>query len=81
MGCEMPSHNTYPPEQKKHHTAIRTVLLNLPSHDRAYVRGYDMLHEVWSIFNEYMPSVDAEATYYGFSSKVSDSVVGRCKST
>ena len=42
---------------------MRTVLLNLPFHDRAYVRGHDMLHEVWSMLNNnYMPSVDAEAT-------------------
>ena len=27
----------YPSEQKKHDTAMRNVLLNLPSHDRAYV--------------------------------------------
>ena len=53
----------YPSEQKKHVTAMRTVLLNLPPHDRAYVRGHDMLHEVWSILNsKNMPSVAAEAT-------------------
>ena len=42
---------------------MRTVLLNLPSHDKAYVRGQYMLHEVWSMLNnKYMPSVAAEAT-------------------
>ena len=44
-------------------TAMRIILLNLPSHDRAYVRGHNMLHEVWSMLNnKYMPSVTAEAT-------------------
>ena len=53
----------YPSEQRKHDTAMRTVLLNLPSHDRAYVRSHSMLHEVWSMLNsQYMPSVAAEAT-------------------
>ena len=52
---------------------MRSVLLNLPSHDRAYVRGHDMLHEVWSmLYNKYMPSVAAEATFYGFRLKVLD---------
>ena len=41
----------YPHEKKKHDKAMRTVLLNLPSHDRAYVRGHDMLHEVWPMLN------------------------------
>ena len=53
----------YPSEQKKHDRAMRTVLLNLPPHDGAYVRGYDMLHEVWSMLNnKYMPSLAPEAT-------------------
>ena len=53
----------YPSEQRKHDTAMRTVLLNLPSHDRAYVRGQTMLHEVWSMLtSKYMPSIAAEAT-------------------
>ena len=42
---------------------MRTVLLNLPPLDRAYVRSHDMMHEVWSMLNnKYMPSVAAEAT-------------------
>ena len=42
---------------------MRTVLLNLPPHDRAYVRGQTMLHEVWSMLtSKYMPSIAAEAT-------------------
>ena len=42
---------------------MRTILLNLPSHDRAYVRGRSILHEVWSMLNsKYMPSVAAQAT-------------------
>ena len=46
---------------------MRTVLLNLLCHDKAYVRGHDMLHEVWSMLNsKYMPSVAAEATKHGF---------------
>ena len=53
----------YPSEQRKHDTAMRSVLLNLPSHDRAYVRGQTMLHEVWSMHtSKYMPSIAAEAT-------------------
>ena len=36
----------YPSEQRKHDTAMRTVLQNLPSHDMEYVRGQTMLHEV-----------------------------------
>ena len=48
---------------KKHAAAMRTVLLNLPSHDRAHVRGHDMLHEQWSmLFKKCMLSVAAEAT-------------------
>ena len=42
---------------------MRTVLLNLPPLDRAYVRSHDVMHEVWSMLNnKYMPSVAAEAT-------------------
>ena len=42
---------------------MRTVLLNLPSHGRAYLCGHDMLHEVLSMLNnKSMPSVAAEAT-------------------
>ena len=53
----------YPSEQRKHDTAMCTVLLNLPSHDRAYVRDHSMLHKVWSMLNsKYMLSVAAEAT-------------------
>ena len=53
----------YPSEQKKHDTAIRTVLLNFKVHDRAYVRNQHMLHDVWSMLNgKNMPSVAAEAT-------------------
>ena len=56
----------YPSEHRKHDTAIRTVLLNLPSHDRAYVRGQSMLHEVWSMLkSKYMPSQAAEAAKLG----------------
>ena len=55
--------NPYPSEQRKHDTAMRIVLLNLSSHDRAYVRGQTMLHEVWSMLtSKYMPSIAAEAT-------------------
>ena len=50
----------YTSEQRKHDTAMRTVLLNLPSHDKAHVRGDSMLHELWSMLNsKYMPSVAA----------------------
>ena len=52
----------YPHEKRKHEPAMRTVMLKLPPHDRAYVRGHDMLHEVWSMLNKYMPSVAAGAT-------------------
>ena len=55
----------YPSEERKHDTAMRTVLLNLPSHDRAYVRGQTVLHEVymWSMLtSKYVPSIAAEAT-------------------
>ena len=41
----------YASEQKKHGTAMCIVLLNLLSHDRTYVRGHDMLHEVRSMLN------------------------------
>ena len=61
--AHLPERDPYPSEQRKHDTAMRTVLLNLPSHDRAYVRGHSMLHEVWFMLNsKYMPSVAAEAT-------------------
>ena len=71
----------YPSELRKQDTAMRTILLNLPSHDKAYVRGHSVWHEVWFMLNsKYMPSVAAEVNY-GFSSRVLGSVVGRCKST
>ena len=57
----------YPSELRKHDTAMCTVLLNLPSHDRAYVRGQTMLHAVWSMLtSKYMPSIAAEATKFWF---------------
>ena len=56
-------HDPYPYELKKQATAMRTVLLNLPSHDTAYGRGVAVLHEVWSMYNsKCMPSVAAETT-------------------
>ena len=61
--AHLPEHDPFPYEQKKHHAAMRTVLLNLPSPYRAYVRGHSMLHGVWSMLNsKYMPSVAGEAT-------------------
>ena len=53
----------YPHEKRKRDTAMCTVLLNLPPHDKAYVRGHDTLHEVWpTLNNKYIPSIAAEAT-------------------
>ena len=51
-----------PAQLRKHEIAKRIVLLTLPNHDRAYVRGSLTLHEIWSkLLAKYMPSIDAEA--------------------
>ena len=61
----------YPCERRK--TAMRTVLrmLNLPSHDRAYVRGHSMLHEVWSMLHSKIYAICSCSGY-----KIVDSVRG-----
>ena len=47
---------------RKHEIAKRIILLTLPNHDRAYVRGSQTLNETWSKpLAKYMPSIDGEA--------------------
>ena len=42
--------------------AKRVILLTLPNQDRAYVKGFLTLNEVWGkLLVKYMPSTDAEA--------------------
>ena len=51
-----------PAQLHKHEMAKRIILLTLPNHDRAYVRGSLTLHEIWSkLLEKYMPSIDTEA--------------------
>ena len=51
-----------PIQLRKHEVAKRIILLTLPNHDRAYVRGSLTLNEIWSkLLAKYMPSKDAEA--------------------
>ena len=51
-----------PGQLRKHEIAKRIILLTLPNHDRAYVRGSQTLNEIWSkLLAKYMPSIDAEA--------------------
>ena len=51
-----------PGQLRKHEIAKRIILLTLPNHDRAYVRGSQTLNEIWSkLLENYMPSIDAEA--------------------
>ena len=48
-----------PAQLHKHQIAKRIVL---PKHDRAYIRGFQTLHEIWSkLLAKYVPSIDAEA--------------------
>ena len=47
---------------RQHENAKRIILLMLPNHDRAYVRGSQTLNEIWSnLPAKYMPSIHAEA--------------------
>ena len=47
---------------RKHEVAKRIILLTIPNHGRAYVRGSQTLNEIWSkLLAKYMPSIDAEA--------------------
>ena len=47
---------------RKREITKRNLLLTLPNHDRAYVRGSLTLNEIWSQLQaKYMPSIDAEA--------------------
>ena len=51
-----------PGQLRKHEIAKRIILLTLPNHDRAYVRGSQTLNEMWSkLLAKYMPSIKAEA--------------------
>ena len=51
-----------PGQLRKHEIAKRIILLTLPNHDRAYVRGSQTLNEIWSkLLAKYMPFIDAEA--------------------
>ena len=51
-----------PGQLRKHEIAKRIILLTLPDHDRACVRGSQTLNEIWSkLLVKYMPSIDAEA--------------------
>ena len=51
-----------PGQLRKHEITKRIILLTLPNHDRAYVRGSQTLNEIWSkLLAKYMPSIDAEA--------------------
>ena len=51
-----------PVQLRKHEIAKRIVLLTLPNHDRACVRGSVKLYEIWSkLLAKHMPSIDAGA--------------------
>ena len=51
-----------PGQLRMHETAKRIILLTLPNHDRAYVRGFQTLNKIWSkLLAKYMPSIAAEA--------------------
>ena len=51
-----------PAQLRKHDIAKTVILLTLPNHDRAYVRGSLTLNKIWSkLLAKYMPSIDAEA--------------------
>ena len=51
-----------PIQLRKHEVAKRIILLTLPNHDRAYVRGSLTLNELWSkLLAKYKPSKDAGA--------------------
>ena len=51
-----------PGQLRKHEIAKRIILLTLRNHDRAYVRGFQTLNEIWSKLRaKYMPYIDAEA--------------------
>ena len=51
-----------PAALRKHEIAKRIILLTLPNHDRASVRGSLMLNEIQSkLLAKYMPSINAEA--------------------
>ena len=51
-----------PGQLRMHEIAKRIILLTLPNHDRAYLRGSQTLNETWSkVQGKYMPSIDAEA--------------------
>ena len=53
---------TAPAQLRKDEIAQRIILLALPNHDRAYVRGSLTLKEIWSkLLAKYMPSNDADA--------------------
>ena len=48
-----------PGQLRKHAIAKRIILLTLPNHDRAYVRGSQTLNEIGSkLLAKYMPSID-----------------------
>ena len=48
--------------QLRKHEIAKRIMLTLPNHDRAYVRGSQTLKEIWSkLLAKYMPSIDAEA--------------------
>ena len=51
-----------PGQLGKHEIAKRIILLTLPNHDRAHVRGCQTLNEIWrKLLAKYMPSIDVEA--------------------
>ena len=51
-----------PDQLHKQEIAKRIILLTLPDHDRAYVRGSLTVNEKWSkLLAKYMPSIDAKA--------------------
>ena len=51
-----------PAQLRMHEIAQRMVLLTLPNHDRAYVRGSLTLNEMWSkLLAKYVPAIDVEA--------------------
>ena len=51
-----------PAQLRKHEIEKRIILLTLPNHDRAYVRGSLILNDIWTkLLAKYMPCIDTEA--------------------